>query len=295
MADLVWGWIEEELEALRASGQERLAELILDLPSLAHEGAHTYVDAVVPEALALARAAGRPWLEVYFRHWHLQSRVLIRCEGETALGEAVSLVELAHRPETKGCPQSICAVQDLACCYGLVDGPGYADERIAVTNELLPTLEPERGCFSCLSMEHASALADRGAAEDGLVYLDRQALRAVEAGRVSTTSHVRAQRARLLVQLGRFDEALQVCEAGLADPDRDGNDRRKLRALRARALVGLGRMDDAAQDVPTDEDLEASSAHALEVAETLEALAGAGKIANDVALGQRLRTIARRY
>jgi hypothetical protein len=65
----------------------------------------------------------------------------------SALGEAVALFERAHREDTLECPQSICVTQDLAACYGNIDGPGWVPERIEVCDETLGRIDPELGLF----------------------------------------------------------------------------------------------------------------------------------------------------
>src|SRR5258705_11715728 len=114
----IWEWFHKSMSSLRGSGQARLAELADDLSSACCDGHHDRVENIVPEALALARAAKQPWLELYLRHWLLQSRVLHRHDvSRDTLAQAVSLVEFASRAEARDCPQSVCAVQDLASAY----------------------------------------------------------------------------------------------------------------------------------------------------------------------------------
>src|SRR6188768_2571199 len=121
----IWDWVNETTDALRESGQARLAELIDELPGACCDGHHERVESMAPEALSLARAAKNPWLEVFIRHWLLQSRVQHRHDvSRDTLAQAVSLIEFASRPETHECPQSVCAVEDLAAAYGFVDGFG---------------------------------------------------------------------------------------------------------------------------------------------------------------------------
>src|SRR5690348_12628524 len=133
----IWEWVERARQEAEDAGNLRLATLIERIPYYVTDDEHAQLDAVFPEALALAREAKNPWLEVFFRHWNLQSRILHRVQVSEWIGEAVHLLEFAHREETKGCPQSVCATQDLANCYGHMDGPGYVPERLAVAAETL--------------------------------------------------------------------------------------------------------------------------------------------------------------
>ena len=130
MTDIIWDWVGEAKRALVESGRERLAHLMGEMPRYTCDEKHAQLDAIYPEALALARASKNPWIEVFVRHWNLQSRILRRHQVGDWMGEAVSLIEFANRPETRDCPQSICTTQDLVNCYGNIDGPGYAEERV---------------------------------------------------------------------------------------------------------------------------------------------------------------------
>src|SRR5262245_53779715 len=122
----IWEWLRDEAMRLTREGHGRLARGLMRLPSLVCDDRHAEADALVPELLEGAAGSGRPWAEVFVRHWRLQSRVLHRSEGESALAEAVSLVDFSHQDANRGCPQSVCSVQDLTVCYSNTDGPGYA-------------------------------------------------------------------------------------------------------------------------------------------------------------------------
>ena len=202
----IWRWVSNTRRKLRDSGHTRLAELMNELPSLVVDDQHARVDALVPEALALARAAREPWVEVFIRHWALQSQVLHRYEARERLAEAVSLLDFANRPETQGCPQSVCVTQDLATCYACADGPGYVKERLEVAAQTLARIDPTWPCYECISEEYASALQDDERHEEMLEWLQGQADRAVAAG-VSNASRYVLKRAPSLVALGRSEEA----------------------------------------------------------------------------------------
>ncbi len=158
----LWGWVSSVEAELVDAGEHRLAHLMRMLPNRCCDGDHAFVDAVYPEALSLARAYGNSWIEVFVRHWYLQSQVLKRGRGKSNLSEAVSLLEFSTREDCRDCPQSICAVQDLASCYGCTDGPGYAEERITVAKETLERIDPSWGCWHCISKEYFDALVDAG-------------------------------------------------------------------------------------------------------------------------------------
>ena len=133
----IWAWVETLQEDLRESGYERLADLIDQIQRDVGENRYERAQAALPEALAGARALRNPWLEVYLRHWGMQNRMNNMGEGETALGEATSLLEFAHRKETLDCPQSVCVTQDISKCHGNVDGIGWAQERLDVCRETM--------------------------------------------------------------------------------------------------------------------------------------------------------------
>ena len=89
----IWRWLTEAQRGLMRRGHVRLARALDELPSLVVDEEHDAVDALVAEALPLARAADNPWLEVFVRHWALQSRVLHRYEARehiAALREEVA-------------------------------------------------------------------------------------------------------------------------------------------------------------------------------------------------------------
>ena len=285
----IWDWVHDVARSLQDSGETRLANALFQVPEDGNESRHDQVDGLVPEALATARALRLPWVELYLRHWHLQSRVARRRQGEVALGEAVALLEFAHREETAGCPQSVCAVQDFVICHGAVDGPGYVPERLAVLTETLGRIDPSWTCYDCLTTEYADALLDDGRAQDALAYLREQHARIKAAGGSVQRSRV-TEEAGLLHRLGRLDEALGLLERADARPDpRDGEDdvldRRCWRAL---VLAELGRVGDARAALPPVGDIGDRPFMYQTWADAALRLAEAGAMPNDWALGRHL-------
>lgn len=200
----VWEWVHRAESELRESGHTRLAQLMDEVSSACCDGHHDRVESIVPEALALARPLNHPWLEVFLRHWLLQSRVLHRHDvSRDTLAQAVSLIELTGRPEARECPQSVCAVQDLCSAYGLIDGVGYGEQRLAVTEEALARIDPRWPCFDCVSSERASALRDLGRHQEALDFCEAQLKR-----KPRNPSGIQADRFRCLSALGRHAEAL---------------------------------------------------------------------------------------
>ena len=158
----IWNWVEKLQDDLGEAGQAQSAQLLTRLTDEVCELRLDRVDALLPEARALGKTLGNPWLDVFVGHWDMRNRVGNRLEGESALGDAVALFERAHRADTVECPQSICVTQDLAACYGNIDGPGWVPERIEVCEETLARIDPSWACFQCLSCEKADALLDDG-------------------------------------------------------------------------------------------------------------------------------------
>ena len=243
----IWRWVGEAEEALRKDGHGRLANLLQRIPSYVCDDDHGRVDGVMPEALALTRVAKAPWLEIFLRHWHLQSRVLHRMQARDSLTDAVTLVEMASRDENRGCPQSVCATQDLTACYGAMDGPGYALDRLRVASESLERIDPDWPCFSCISMEYVSALQDTGKPQEALDFLDGQLAQLRDSGdRFRQEVHMAPQRAELLVELDRAEEALALCDA--TEPKlRDQHQTHRVQLLRVAALALLGRGEEAGE------------------------------------------------
>ncbi|MFI9269560.1 hypothetical protein ACIGXM_02355 [Kitasatospora sp. NPDC052896] len=288
----IWGWVHDTHEQLLDSGQYRLANALAEISGHAVDGRNEQLDAMFPEALASARALGLDWVEVFLRHWRLQNLLNKRHQGEQAMAEAVSLLEFAHREETAGCPQSVCAVQDFTICHANIDGPGYVSERLAVLEETLERVEPARACFDCLSREYADTLEDDGRAEATLAHLDRAQTRIQAAGqRVSLAfGHGRAS---ALHRLGRYEEmlaALDTAEQAHTATGRplDDDDRRKFAVNRARGLAALGRWAEALAQLPPAEEAQEYADLRHRWADTVERLAVAGHHPNDVELGARL-------
>lgn len=289
----IWRWVGSTRRALRKAGHERLAELMGTLPGLVCDDEHGRVEAVVPEALALARAAREPWVEVFVRHWALQSRVLHRHEAREHLGEAVALLDFANRDETRGCPQSVCVTQDLTSCYAHADGPGYVEERLAVAAETLGRIDPSWPCYECISEEYASALQDAERHEEVLAWAQRQTDAAVEAG-ADDVPRFEITRVLSLLALSRPEEAWSIMEDHEADAAGGSNQEVDVDLVKARVLVALGRSDDAEQILPSFEVVSPTPSHYDDYAEAMVGLVDAGARPNDARLGQDFRRMLER-
>ncbi|MEZ4463130.1 MAG: hypothetical protein R3F60_06730 [bacterium] len=288
----IWAWVRSTRRQLKEAGNHRLAELIDQLPTAVCDNEHERADAIYPEALALARQAKNPWVELFVRHWNLQSRILHRHEVGEWTGEAVSLLEFAHRPETKECPQSVCVTQDVVNCYGNVDGPGFAPERLEVTAETLARIDPRWPCFVCISAERADALLDAGRPADALAFVEAQTRAMVAAGVRRAQEALGEDRAMALLALGRAEEALTVLD-GLGAP-MDRNDEIERAISRARTLVGLQQHGEAFAALPEWEAVEPTPGLYRAWSEVVVALARVGRLANDWQLDTRLEVMTTR-
>jgi tetratricopeptide (TPR) repeat protein len=292
----IWAWVQETKRRLqRGEAPElRLAELMNELPSAAVDEAHERVDSMVPEALALARELDEPWVEVFVRHWNLQSRVLHRRQAGDELREAVSLLDFANGPRTRGCPQSVCAVQDLAVCYAIRDGPGYVPERLAVASETLARIDPGWACFDCISDEYFSALIDDERPAEALAFIDGQLARAAEHGEFEVGFNATLNRARALAALGRAPEGLALLD-GIRDVSRFGRSRTMShRQARVSVLLVLGRVDEALGLHPPLSAVIGTGGHLRDWVDNLVALVDAGAVANTARIGRELLTVQQR-
>lgn len=292
----IWAWVHEIRRRLERgdASEQRLAELMNELPSAAVDEAHERVDSMVPEALALARELDEPWVEVFVRHWNLQSRVLHRRRAGEELREAVSLLDFATGPTTRGCPQSVCSVQDLAVCYAIRDGPGYVPERLAVARETLDRIDPGWACFDCISGEYFSALIDDERPADGLAFIEAQIARAAEYGEFDVGFNTTLNRARAFAALGRAPEALAVLD-GIRDVGRYGRSRTMThRQARISVLLKLGRVDEALALHPPLSAIISTGGHLRDWVDNLVALVDVGAIDNSPRIGRELLMVQQR-
>ncbi|MBI2391640.1 MAG: hypothetical protein HYV09_18775 [Deltaproteobacteria bacterium] len=289
----LWAWVNDLERRLRKEGHARLADLIDRIPTEVCNDRHDRVDAMVPEALALARSLELPWLELFLRHWWLQSRVLHRMDA-TALGDAVGLLEFAHRDETRACPQSVCAVQDLASCYGFVDGPGFADDRLEVSREALARIDPSWPCFTCISSEQASAMRDQGRFAEALSFVDAQIARLAEHGEPDAIFDFPRDRVEAFIELGRLDEALSFIDTCERRGRNDAHHRVSRRLDRARVLARLGRCDDAKAQLPAADEIAETPLFYWFWADAAAALVARSALDNDASLGRVLHGFVER-
>ena len=279
----IWEWVNQAMRELDEQGHHRLAALMDRLPSAVIEVEKDEVEAIVPEALALARALELPWVEIYIRHWERQS---IWGGFETLQG-AIELLEFSHRPEHIDCPQSVCTVQDVSIAYAESDGPGFAEQRLAICEETLERIDPTWACFDCILSEKIGALNDLDRHEDALevAQAGREALAA--AGKdPDDYDHLSST----LLRLGRPEEALK--EARRRDNEQEnGTFAYARRQKRTRALLDLGRVEEASEEhLPLEIALRDPKYHES-WARSTRSLVEAGKYANDWELGAALNAM----
>lgn len=261
-----------------------LTREVYRLAGWACDGERARIQASVPRLLAEARRLELPWLEIYVRHWALQSRVARHYEVAEGLSEAVSLVERAHRPDARECPQSVCAVQDLCMAYSYTDGPGYAAEREQAARETLARIDPTWPCWRCIGEELVGSMVDRGRAEEALEWLQTQ----LDAEQRRNFTHARVLRA-----LGRVEEALAVVDQ-IRDHDWGALGDLSKATHRAMLLADLGRLDEAEAELPPWSPLLADACEAHEeYVEALAALVGSGQVERSVEITQRVAHIVR--
>lgn len=286
----IWQWVWQTQEELYEQGHERLADLIMDVPRAVVDLQHERVDALVPEAIHLARELGHAWLEIFFRHWNLQSQVFMRNNVEAALPEAVALIDFAHRDETRACPQSVCVVQDLSHCYGRLDGPGYVEERLAIAGETLARIDPDWNCFTCIAEEQADALLDAERYEDALNFIEEQVRALTRAGYRSKRYNLRKQEVEALLKLGRYEDAAtlnnKARNAMQGESDALG---RRLDGARIHAY--RGKYTASKKALPSFNEIGATSSLYRNWAETVSMLARHGAIENDLQLDSLLHTL----
>ena len=248
----IWQWVENLQMDLAEAGQPHNARLIENISSYCADQEVEKVEALLPEAKALCKTLENPWLSVYVGHWEMRHRLGNKKEGETALADAVALFELAHREDTQDCPQSVCITQDLAACYSLIDGPGWANERIAVSEETLDRIDPSWNCYQCLSGEKALAIIDQQKPQEALDYLNEIAATLTAAGEDIGPGILEIQNDALMA-LGQYEEVLariQKVELEIPDYGEWKNISQPRDIQKAHALARLERDDEALEALP---------------------------------------------
>jgi len=285
----IWAWVYEETRTLRESGNERLADLMDEIPDAVSNDRHLEAEGMVHEGVALAKALKRAWVELYLRHWDLQSRVLHRNHGRAALHDAIDLVDFAHRSETKGCPQAICTIQDLSSCYGRADGVGYFEARRQVVEDTLKQIETTRACFTCLGGQLIEAFTDAERPAEALEAWARLEARRTSEG--SLDQQEPFEKIEALIALGQAQDALDELTRILPF-DRDNDHVRLLRRVqKARILARLDRTEEAKDSLPAFAEIVATGALHWSWVDAVKALSARDPAINDAERGAQVQRL----
>ncbi len=252
---------------------EDLQGQIWHLMDCVAEGRHAQVDAIVPGIVARARGEQRPWVEIFARNFALRSQVLHREDIREGLGQAIELLDRAHAPDTRDCPQTICTAHAVCAAYGIKDPTGYIDERLAVSTETLSRTDPRRVCWLCISNEHADALLDAGRPDDALAFLDEQRRVRVAAGADVDPDDFGLRETAAHLLAGRLADAEKTLDAAFTEA-RGASWNRTWRQWKARLRAARGDADGAAPLISSVDDIIADGGFRLHF-ETLPLLFGA--------------------
>jgi tetratricopeptide (TPR) repeat protein len=247
-------WVLDLANQLEETGESEVSAAIWQLLYAAMDNDADGAETVFPQIVAYARHAAIPWLEVCARHWRLQTYLGAGLKVGEMLPEAVSLLAMSARDENRGCPESRCAVQDVALCYGFIDAPSYAQERLAVIEDLRATLKPGVGCFGCMAQQAVGALCSIGRYQEALDCGLAAVEEAREAGEpIDDDSHFWNQRAREWFTAALGAGALDWAAAMLrkVKPD-DADERAWLAIAKARLEIARGDLPKAAKRLPKD-------------------------------------------
>lgn len=181
----------------------------------------------------------------------------------------------------------MCAVQDSASCYGLVDGPGFAEERLAVCDETLARIDPTWP-YGCISAEYAGAMRDNGQMQGSSAFVDSQVGKMVAAGDGDATYDLPNARIEPLIAMGRLDEALAFIADCQLNGRKDASHQMERRIDLARVHVRAGRTEEARAALPPLEEILDTPQHTPGWADALERLVLASAIPNDHRVGHAL-------
>ncbi len=261
-----------------------LANQLQALDTWVCDGDHERIDAVVPGLIATLESLNQPWLDLYVRHWQMQSRVLHRYDvrGDT-LKQCVDLLERASRPNAAECPMSICAAQDFCAAHGILDGPGFAEQRVQVCDETLARITRKWPCWRCITTERAEALQDHGRSQEALDWILQEQGRAPGDQRSGFESTI----VRLLLDLARPEQALKrALRRGRANHGISGILEDDLQV--ARCLAHCERWQEAAETLPSWSRLEGEVSTYPTYLDTLRRLIEHEAVVWDVDLSKRL-------
>lgn len=290
----IWRWVSDRYDYLISNDQSKLAEYIYETASACCDNKHEKFDQIYPEALFLAKNLNDKELELYFRHWNLQSQVLRRNNVNGLLDETIDLLDFSHQADLKHCPQRVCAVQDLAAAYGIKDGPGFAEERIAVCEEIYPQITPNWPCFDCISVEHAHALIDQKKFKEAQFFLDHQQTKRLANGKGKMESELATTYALVLVRLNDFDEALSILD-NAKDVDSNESFLKMKSLITSLIYVNKQQFNRARDQLLSFDDVKTADSHYLLWVEVIYSLANQNEYELNEVLLRQLHFIAHNY
>lgn len=243
----IWRWIE--------GLDEDISDSMYDLANAVSEAEHNRVDSLVPMLVGTARERGLPWVEVFARHWELQSLIFHRYNPRNGMPKAVALLERSHRDDMIDCPQTICVSQDVCAAYGMADGPGYAKDRIAVCEETFERINPAWSCWTCIVAEKGAALIDVGAPDTALDFIEKSERLISKAGGDPEAIDMRRIKIEALGKLERCEEGLELARKTVAEQFLGEAFTFECNALAVQMLAQLGRYDEALADLSAINDV----------------------------------------
>ncbi|GIH26631.1 hypothetical protein Aph01nite_49410 [Acrocarpospora phusangensis] len=285
----IWSWVGGTQRQLHEAGNAGLAMALGDVPAQALEGRYGQLDVVAPAVAQQAEELEQPWLELFARYWHVIGRVGDRANGAVALDDARELAEFAQRADVRDCPAASAAAEALAITLANTDGPGYANERLAVLGRALDTVGPDSLAFSGLVTQYVAALLDDGKPGEAVTYAEAAVERLRGAGKEASWE-LAAASARALLAAGRGEDALAALHAANGfKPDDPVAKARREGLLHAGILAELGRIEHAVESLP---DLDVVGEHPrewVEWSQVVRTLSAGASIANSWQLGRIMR------
>lgn len=222
MTDYNMHWLGSFFTELIDIGQQDMKQKILNFGRFVVDGDINGVEASFPEVLAYARSTENTWLEVCLRHWYLLSKIDSSEDPRLLVTEALDLVALAHSDNAEGCPQRICAIEDLTVIYTSIDAAGYADERLQALEEVLMAVSNKIDCYKCLVYGKVAALLDLDRADEAVTVFETAAMNAPAVISSIRSKHYYESSAlkivRAYIETNRSKDALALLEK--CKPDR---------------------------------------------------------------------------
>lgn len=243
---------------------------------------------VAPEDVPARRALAL-WQELGDLSWQarLHNYLGARAYYEGRWDEAVEMYEQSHHAYQR-IGDNFNAAMELGNIAEIVGDRGEPAKAGQMLRQVLRAAKASRASFEVLFWEclRARFLARAGEAGNALAELLRVAHELETQGRSVFTLEARARAAECLATLGRADEALAMADGLLhrsADLPGSATSRPLLHRVRGYALAQLGRYEEAAAALATSL-ATARELNALhEVAFTLHALVGLGRLRADLA------------